>query len=92
MTLDAQAFFLTWALLSLAAVACPSALASARVLLASSGVLAIIVPIANGLGTGAWLWTSASRGHWVVFSIDACFLTAGILLTWLAWRGIEIRR
>jgi uncharacterized iron-regulated membrane protein len=92
MTIEAQAFFLAWALFALGALACPSALATARVLLALSGVLSIVVPIANGLGTGAWFWASATRGHWVVFTIDACFLIAGILLTWLAWRGIEIRR
>ena len=77
--------------LALGALAWPSALATARVLLALSGVLSIAVPIANGLGTGAWFWASAARGHWVVFSIDACFLIAGVLLTLLAWRGVEIR-
>ena len=55
-------------------------------------MLAIIVPIANGLGTGAWFWTSAARGHWIVFAIDASFLIAGILLTWLAWRGVAVER
>jgi uncharacterized iron-regulated membrane protein len=92
MTLEAQSFFLTWALLALGALAWPSALATARILLALSGVLSIVVPIANGLGTGAWFWISASRGHWVVFTIDACFLIAGLLLTWLSWRGVAIRR
>jgi hypothetical protein len=91
MTIEAQAFFTIWALLALGALAWPSALATARVLLALSGVLSIAVPIANGLGTGEWFWTSAARGHWVVFSIDACFLSAGVLLTLLAWRGVEIR-
>jgi uncharacterized iron-regulated membrane protein len=92
MTIEGQAFFLTWALLTLGALAWPSALSSARLLLALSGVLSIVVPIANGLGTGAWFWTSAARGHWVVFTIDTSFLIAGVLLTWLAWRGVAIRR
>jgi uncharacterized iron-regulated membrane protein len=92
MTLEAQAFFLMWALFALGALAWPSALTTARLLLALSGVLSIVVPIANGLGTGGWLWTSVSRGHWIVFSIDACFLAVGVVLAWLAWRGIEIRR
>ena len=54
MTIEAQTFFLTWALFALGALAWPSALATARILLALSGVLSIVVPIANGLGTGAW--------------------------------------
>jgi uncharacterized iron-regulated membrane protein len=61
MAIEGQAFFLTWALLALGALAWPSALATARLLLALSGVLSIAVPIANGLGTGAWLWASAAR-------------------------------
>ena len=81
MILEAQAFFATWALLALGALAWPSALASARVLLALSGMLSIAVPIANGLGTGAWPWTSVTRGHWVVFTVDICFLIASLLLT-----------
>jgi hypothetical protein len=92
MAIEQHSFFLTWALLALGALAWPSALATARLLLALSGVLSIAVPIANGLGTGAWFWASAARRHWVVFTIDACFLTAGLLLIGLAWRGIRIRR
>jgi hypothetical protein len=81
MVVDGQAFFATWGLLVLGALAWPSALATARLLVALSGMLSIAVPIANGLGTGAWPWTSAARGHWVVFTIDVCFLIAGLLLT-----------
>jgi uncharacterized iron-regulated membrane protein len=92
MTIEAQSLFLTWALLALGALAWPSALVTARVLLALSGVLSIVVPFANGFGTGAWFWISASRGHWVVFTIDACFLIAGVLLTWLAWRAFALGR
>jgi uncharacterized iron-regulated membrane protein len=94
MALEQQAFFLTWALLALGALAWPSALASARVLLALSGVLSVAVPIANGLDTGEWFWISPARSHWVVFTIDTCFLIAGFFMTWLAsrtWRGIGSR-
>jgi hypothetical protein len=91
MMLEGQAFFAIWALLALGALAWPAALTTARMLIALSGVLSIVVPIANGLGTGGWLWISAARGHWVVFGIDACFLIAGVLLTGLAWRRVEFR-
>jgi hypothetical protein len=53
MTIEAQAFFPVWGLLALGALAWPSAWATARLLLGVSGVLAVVVPIANGLGTGA---------------------------------------
>jgi hypothetical protein len=43
---------LVWALLTLGALAWPSAWATARLLLGVRGVLAVVVPIANGLGAG----------------------------------------
>jgi hypothetical protein len=89
MLLEERAFFAVWALFAIGALAWPSAMTSARLLLGLSGILAICVPIANGVGTGAWLWVSAARAHWVVFGIDASFLVAGALLTWMAWRGID---
>jgi hypothetical protein len=62
MTIEAQAFFLVWGLLMLGALAWPSAWATARLLLGVRAVLvlAVVVPIANGLGAGAWFWTSAA--------------------------------
>jgi uncharacterized iron-regulated membrane protein len=92
MAIEEQTFFLAWGLFALGALAWPSALTTARFLLGSSGILSVIVPISNGIGTGAWLWVSAARGHWIVTAVDASFLIAGTLLAWLAWRGIHIRR
>jgi hypothetical protein len=86
MVLEGRAFFAAWGVFALGALAWPSALASARALLGLSGILAVLVPIANGVGTQAWLWTSAARGHWVVAGIDASFLIAGALFIWLARR------
>lgn len=92
MAMEARTFFLSWLLFAGAALLLPSAVATARFLTAMSGVMAIIVPIANGIGTDAWLWVSAGRGHWAVFAIDACFLLAGLLLCCIAWRGRESDR
>jgi uncharacterized iron-regulated membrane protein len=92
MMLEERTFFLAWGLFALGALVWPAALTTARLLLGASGILAVIVPIANGVGTGAWLWVSAARAHWIVFGIDAAFLIAGTLLTWLAWRGVAVER
>ena len=40
------------------------------------------MPVANGLGTGAWPWVSAALGHRVVLGIDLTFLLAGVGLGW----------
>jgi uncharacterized iron-regulated membrane protein len=89
MAVEEQAFFLAWGLFALGALLWPSALTTARFLLGLSGILSVVVPISNGIGTGAWPWVSAARGHWIVLGVDAAFLIAGTLLTCLSWRGID---
>ena len=58
----------------------------ARSTLALAGVLSFMVPLANGIGTGAWLWVSAAAGWWGVFWVDAGFLVSAVILIWIARR------
>lgn len=88
MVLEERVFFAAWALFVAAALAWPSASTSARVLTALAGFLATIVPVADGVYTGAWPWVSARLDHWTVFTTDVCFLVSGVLLCWIAYRGI----
>lgn len=42
------------------------------------GILGIMVPIANGLATGAWIWETAGE-HPYVFTTDLVWLISGVL-------------
>lgn len=87
MAIEERTFFLAWAVFAVGALVWPSAAASARFLVALSGLSALAVPIVDGLGTGAWFWVSAGRSHWAVFGVDAGFLVCGAIMCWIAWRG-----
>ncbi len=86
MAVENGVFFGAWTLLVGAAFLGASAHAAARRLLALAGGLCLLVPLANGFGTGAWLWTSAAAGWWAVFWIDVGFALGGVLLLGLARR------
>ena len=50
------------------------------------------MPVANGIGTGAWSRVSAALGHHVVLAIDPTFLLAGAGLGWVACRLVPASR
>ncbi|MEM1094729.1 MAG: PepSY-associated TM helix domain-containing protein [Bacteroidota bacterium] len=80
------ALFGTWGVLLAASFAGPSAVWAARWQLGLAGVLSLLVPLANGALTGAWLWVSASEGSWALFTVDTGFLLMGLMLIWIARR------
>ena len=78
---EAAAFFLGWLALVVAAFFGPSPTSAVRWQLGLAGMLCALVPLANGIGTGAWPWTAAANGWWAVFWTDVGFgLGAAILL------------
>lgn len=79
-TVEQGAFFGAWALLAAAAFAGPSARAVVRWQLALAGVLGLLVPVANGAGTGAWPWVSGAAGEWAVAGVDLGFAAGGVAL------------
>lgn len=86
MAVEETVFFAAWGVLAAAALLMPSAVASARWLTALAALGCLAVPVANGIGTGAWPWVSAALGHRVVLGIDLTFLLAGMGLGWAARR------
>ena len=80
-------FFGGWAILSALGFVGASPLVAARRLLVVAAVLSLAVPVANGVGTGAWPWVTPGRGQWGVFSVDLGMALSGIALagiaTWL---------
>lgn len=77
---EAAVFFGLWLALAVAAFAGRSAGWAARWQLALAGALCLAVPVANGVGTGAWPWVSAAAGWPAVFWTDVGFAMAGLTL------------
>lgn len=77
--LEQAFFFWAWAIFAAVALVVPGALRSARWLIGFAGALALLVPLADGVGTGAWPWVSAVRGDAATFSIDVAFFVIGCL-------------
>ncbi len=49
------------------------------------GVLALLVPLANGLVTGDWFWRAFARQQWYVGSVDLAWLMTGLAALTLVW-------
>lgn len=76
-------FFGGWGLAVCYALARRDVARTHRALLVTGGVLAMLVPLANGLTTGDWLWNTWDTGAWPVFGVDI-----GALLTGCAALGL----
>ena len=69
--------FITWGGCALwAALRRPAQ--AARELLWSAALVTALVPVSHGLLTGYWWWTSAARGHWPLFWVDAVAMAMAI--------------
>lgn len=79
-TWEGAAFYGAWALAVGAALAAPTPVLAGRRLLVAGAALCALVPLANGLVTGAWPWTSSASGWDAVFWTDIGFLLAAPLL------------
>ena len=64
------AFFGSWLLAVLYALARSNIARTHRSLLVIGGLLALLIPAANGFTTGDWLWVAWSAGHWAVLGVD----------------------
>ncbi len=63
-------FFGSWGLAVCYALARRSVARTHRSLLVLGGVLALLIPLANGLTTGDWPWVAWSEGLWPVLGVD----------------------
>lgn len=71
------ACFLTWGGCALwAALRHPAR--AARELLWAAAVTTALVPVAHGLLSGYWWWTSAGHGYWPLFWVDALALAMAV--------------
>jgi len=77
-------FFGSWGLCVLFALARSSIARTHRALLAVGGLLALLIPVANGATTGAWPWVAWAAGHGAVVGVDVGAIACGLGLLGLA--------
>jgi len=83
------AFFGAWALAAAYALLRSNVARTHRHLLATGGLLCLLVPIANGTTTGTWLWTAWATQQWSVLGVDLGALLLGSAALGLA-AGITV--
>ncbi|MEM8485511.1 MAG: PepSY-associated TM helix domain-containing protein [Bacteroidota bacterium] len=79
-------FFGSWLVLILVAFIGRPPLEIGGKLLFLAGILSVLVPISNGIGTGAWPWIAVTHGDWGVWRVDIGFFMSGIILFWISSR------
>ncbi|MDQ1087113.1 PepSY domain-containing protein [Siphonobacter sp. SORGH_AS_1065] len=84
-------FFLSWLALALVGLGLKTEARQTRLFLLLGGVFSVLVPVANGLRTGDWLWRSLNEGKPYVFGTDVSWLLIGIatLLIYYATRRAQ---
>lgn len=71
-------FFISWLLLCLSTWFKDTYREITRYFLLIGTALVFIVPIANGVVTGDWLWVSLSKGMWSVAGVDLFWIICGV--------------
>lgn len=72
-------FFYSWLLLGVYLMLLRNLARMNAHVLVLSAVTCLAVPVANGLSTGLWMWTTWQRGAHDIFFIDALFMVLGLL-------------
>jgi len=82
-------FFGSWGLCVLYALLRSNIARTHRALLAAAGLLALLIPVANGLGTGDWPWVAWAAGRGAVVGVDVGAVLCGGALLGLA-AGLDV--
>lgn len=79
-------FFISWALLIVAAFAGNTPQKATRWMLSAAAVLSALVPVVGGVFGEHFFWHFVQNGLWEVFYVDLIFLVNALVLGWVAWR------
>lgn len=85
-TWEQAVFWLCWLGAVTLALRTSHTAVSLKRLLFAGGLGALLLPVANGLATGDWLWTTPAKGLPSVFGFDLAALMTGVILVAIALR------
>ncbi|RIV72115.1 PepSY-associated TM helix domain-containing protein [Flagellimonas aequoris] len=60
--------------------------------LISGGILALLIPITNGLVSGNWLWTAYRNGQEQILLVDLLWLVLGMVTLWIAFFKLKTKQ
>ena len=60
--------------------------------LISGGFLGLLVPIANGVATGNWMWIAYQKGYQHILLVDLLWLILGIVSLWIAFFKLKTKK
>ena len=60
--------------------------------LITGGILGLLVPIANGIATGNWMWAAYQNGYLHILLVDLLWLILGIVSLWIAFFKLKTKR
>ncbi|MEM9326713.1 MAG: PepSY-associated TM helix domain-containing protein, partial [Bacteroidota bacterium] len=85
-----QIFFLSWLGLTILGLFWNKYSQQNRNYLIIGGALALLIPIANGIATGGWIWSLWDVYPWVAY-IDMFWLIAGVSSLYLSFAVLKVR-
>ncbi|SFB75267.1 Uncharacterized iron-regulated membrane protein [Flagellimonas taeanensis] len=60
--------------------------------LISGGVLGLMIPIANGVASGNWIWSSIANEQYHMLLVDLLWLFLGLTTLWIAFFKLESKK
>ena len=83
-------FFLSWLALTIMGIFWNKYAQQNRNYLIIGGFLALLVPLANGIVTGGWIWNMWSTYSWVAY-IDLFWIGAGAAALYLSFFVLKVK-
>lgn len=60
--------------------------------LISGGVLGLLIPIANGVASGNWIWSSIANDQYHILLVDLLWLFLGLTTLWIAFFKLKAKK
>ncbi|HBU79628.1 MAG TPA: hypothetical protein DEF18_16140, partial [Muricauda sp.] len=80
-----QTYFLVWLAASVFFILKKNIAFTNKWTLISGGILGLLVPIANGIASGNWIWVAYQNGYQHILLVDLLWLILGIVSLWIAF-------
>jgi len=80
-----QTYFLVWLAASVFFILKKNIAFTNKWTLISGGILGLLVPIANGIANGNWIWVAYQNGYQHILLVDLLWLILGIVSLWIAF-------